>query len=118
MFPAYVCGNVEEREVVKEVVGKSETLDEAFKTLKERIDPPIDEYTSTQRFSELKWSPGNIIGDYYYSLLREAKRAKLWVKMVCILLTVKLLKAVQSILKAYLAEKEERSEADGGTFIV
>ena len=118
LLPAYVCRSLEEREVVREFVRTSARLDEAFKILKERLDNPIDEYASILRFCDLKWSPGVAIGDYYYSLLKAAGRARITVRTVCVMLIAQLPKEIQGRLKTDLAEKAEMNEAEGSAFVV
>ena len=66
----------------------------------------------------MKWRPGETIGDYYYSLRKEAKRANLSVRTICVLLTAQLPKEIQGKIKSELAEKENVSEAEGGELIV
>ena len=66
----------------------------------------------------MKWRPGETIGDYYYSLRKEAKRANLSVRTTCVLLTAQLPKEIQGKIKSELAEKENVNEAEGGELIV
>ena len=48
MLPAYVCRRVAERETVREVVGETGNLDQAFKTLRDNLDTPVDATKSMQ----------------------------------------------------------------------
>ena len=41
LLPAYVCRRVAERELVREVLNEAESLDEAFKTLRDDLDSPV-----------------------------------------------------------------------------
>ncbi|KAI6648335.1 hypothetical protein LOD99_12144 [Oopsacas minuta] len=50
MLPAFVCRNLEEKDVAKEAVLGKDTLEVAFYLLKKRLDPPVDEFEAVKEF--------------------------------------------------------------------
>ena len=66
MLPAYVCRRMAEREIVKGVVGETNSLEEAFKTLIDNLDEPLDTTRAMQSMRSKDWEPGTFIDDYFY----------------------------------------------------
>ena len=116
--PAYVCRGVEEREVARGAVVGKDTLKDTFILMKSRLDPPIDEFEAVQRLNEAKWRPGVQVGDLFYRLLRDVKRAKLNPRYACVLMSTQLTKEVQGKAKGELADKDEQTEVQAGDFLV
>ena len=71
MLPAYICRRVVEREIVREVVGETKNLNQAFKILPDNLDTPVDATKSMQSIRNLDWQPGTFIDDYFYELRRK-----------------------------------------------
>ena len=118
LLPALVNRRTVESEISKEAV-KCASLDEAFKLLRETLDPPVDVFEATQQFHEMKWQPGVQVDDYFVRLMRMAKRVKATIRMGCTTMTAQLPKEIKGTLKGWLAEKgDELTEADAHLFMV
>lgn len=75
LLPAYVSRREVERALTLEAI-KKDTLDEAFKLLKDNLNPPDDVYEATRKYYTMEWSSGEFVNDFWVRLLREAKRVK------------------------------------------
>ena len=118
LIPAMVNRRTVESEISKEAV-KCASLDEAFKLLRETLDPPVDVFEATLQFHEMKWQPGVQVDDHFVRLMRMPKRAKATIRMGCTTMTAQLPKEIQGTLKGWLAEKgDELTEADARIFMV
>ena len=58
MLPAFICRRVAERQIAREVVNEAQTLDEAFKTLRDNLDPPVDCMKAMQEIRDKEGLPG------------------------------------------------------------
>ena len=57
LLPAYVKQGRLEEKVVLTAIGK-DTLEDAFKYLKENLDPDEDEFEAAAKFRRMTWTPG------------------------------------------------------------
>ena len=73
LLAAYLSRREAERSLALEAI-KRDTLDEAFKLLKDNLDPPDDVYEATQKYYAMEWSSGELVDDSWVRLVREAKR--------------------------------------------
>ena len=81
LLPAYVNrGKMEERVVLAAI--QKETLDDAFKLLKERLDPPTDRFPATSKFRQMVWLVGELVYDFFSRYLEEGLRAGLSTKQI------------------------------------
>ena len=66
----------------------------------------------------MRWRPGVPIGDFFYSLLREVRRAKLNLRFACVMMTGKLPREIKNKAKTELVDKEAMNEIEARNFIV
>ena len=118
MLPAYVCRRVAEREIVREVVSETGDLDQAFKTLRDNLDTPVDVTKSMQSIREQDWQPGTLIDDYFYELKVATLGAKAPLRVACVVLITQLPHSLQSSINDWLMEKEDVSPAIAREFIL
>ena len=118
LLPAYLCrGKLEER-VVLEAIQK-DTLENAFKLLKERLDPPADIFEAIGRFRLLVWPVGEQVYDFFAQYLEEGLRAGLSTKQVCMFMISQLPMEVRQQAKDWVNAKEgDLPEEDGARFAV
>ena len=107
MLPAFICRRVAEREIAREVVTEAQTLDEAFKTLRDNLDPPVDCMKAMQEIRDGDWEPGTYIDDYFYQLKAATTAAKAPLRIACVVLITQLPPSVQSLVNDWLAEKDD-----------
>ena len=117
MLPAFVCRRLVEIEMSQEAV-KCDSLDSAFKLLKETLDPPVDEYEATKRLHAMLWRPGEQVDDFLAALYKQAKRARYPIRTACVTVTAQLPKVVQGKAKSWIADREEVTEVTGREFLV
>ena len=117
LLPAYVCRRVAERELVREVVNETANLTEAFKTLRDNLDAPIDPTKAMQTIRNKDWEPGVFIDDYFYELKTATVWAKAPLRIACVVLITQLPPSVQGPINDWLAEKEELTAALSREFI-
>ena len=117
MLPAYVCRRVAEREIVREVVGETENLSQAFKILRDNLDTPVDVTKSMQSIRNLNWQPGTFIDDYFYELKAATVGAKAPLRIACVVLVTQLPQTVQGVINDWLVEKEEITPVIAREFI-
>ena len=118
LLPAYLCrGKLEER-VVLEAIQK-DTLENAFKLLKDRLDPPADIFEAIGRFRLLVWPVGEQVYDFFAQYLEEGLRAGLSTKQVCMFMISQLPMEVRQQAKDWINTKEgDIPEEDGARFAV
>ena len=63
MLPVHVARRVAERSLAVVALGK-ETLDEAFKLLRDNLDPVIDEVEAVRRYYDMHWPCGELVDDF------------------------------------------------------
>ena len=118
LLPAYLSRREAERSLALEAI-KRDTLDEAFKLLKDNLDPPDDVYEATRKYYAMEWSSGELVDDFWVRLVREAKRAKHSSLQASISLITQLPAEIQSSCKSWIADKgEELSAQSARDFIV
>ena len=94
-------------------------MDEAFKLLKDNLDPPDDVYEATRKYYPMEWSSGESVDDFWVRLVREAKPAKHSSLQTRINLIMQLPAEIQSSCKSWIADKgEELSAQSARDFIV
>ena len=118
LLPAYVTRGKLEKSVVLVAIQK-DTLDEAFKILKERLDPTLDVFEAANTFRQLIWLVGELVHDFTARYLEERLKAGLNAKQVCAFMTTQLPVEVRQAAKEWVKAKEEEfGEADGISFAV
>ena len=118
LLPAYVTRGKLEESVVLVAIQK-DTLDEAFKILKERLNPTLDVFEAANTFRQLIWSVGELVHDFTARYLEEGLKAGLNAKQVCTFMTTQLPVEVRQAAKEWVKAKEEEfGEADGISFAV
>ena len=105
ILPSYVCRNEYERDTVLLAI-KEETIEAAFKVLCNALDPPIDELEATERFRSMNWARGVRIEVFFTRLWKEAKRAHVLNRQVCMVLTTQLPSRVHSATKTWIQQQE------------
>ena len=81
LLPAYVKrGKLEEE--YSGTIGK-DTLEDAFKYLKEKLDPEEDEFEAAAKFRRMTWTPGEPAPDFFARYLEEACKAGITPKTAC-----------------------------------
>ena len=81
-------GKLEERVVLEAIL--KDTLDEAFQTLKERLDPAPDQFDAANTFRQLLWPVGESVHDFAARYLEEGLKAGLNARQICIFMTTQL----------------------------
>ena len=81
-LPAYIARREAQRAIAIEAAKKG-TLEEAFKLLKESLDPPVNVYEKTRKYYDMHWTAGQYVDDYFVRMWREAKRAKHTTRQAC-----------------------------------
>ena len=76
MLPAFVCRRVAERKIAREVVNEAQTIDEAFKTLRDNLDPPVDGMNAMQEIRDKDWETGNTSMIISTNLRQQSRRPK------------------------------------------
>ena len=117
LLPAYVCRRVAERELVREVVNEAESLDEAFKTLRDNLDSPVDPTKAMQTIRNKDWEPGVFIDDYFYDLKTVTIWAKAPLRIACVVLITQLPPSMQGPINDWLTGKDEVTAAVAREFI-
>ena len=75
LLPAYISRREVDRVIAIEAA-KEESIDGAFKVLRDNLDPPIDKYEATRRYYDMHWASGEAFDDFFVRLWKEAKRAE------------------------------------------
>ena len=70
-LPAYIARR-EAKRMIAIKVSKKGSLEEAFKLLKESLDPPVDVYERTRKYYDFHWAAGEFVDDYFVRMWREA----------------------------------------------
>ena len=105
ILPSYVCRDEFERDTTLLVI-KEETVEAAFKLLRNALDAPIDEFEATTRFRKMVWTRGVRIEVFFTLLWKEAKRAGFYSRQVCVVIVTQLPnKTVASINNGYGNER-------------
>ena len=117
LLPAYLSRLVVERTLALEAI-KRDTLDDAFKLLKDNLDPPDDIYEATRRYYSMEWSCGEFVDDFWVRVLREAKRAKHSARQAAVSLITQLPVEIQAPCKVWIADKEELSDQNTREFMI
>ena len=102
---------------MREVVNETESLNEAFKTLIDNLDDPVDSTTAMQTIRNKDWEPGTLVDDYFYELRTAATAAKTPLRIACVVLITQLPSPVQGPVNDWLAEKEDVTTAVAREFI-
>ena len=93
---------------------QKETLDDAFKLLKERLDPPTDIFQATSKFRQMVWPVVELVYDFFSRYLEKGLRAGLSTKKICIFMTTQLPCEVSQQAKDWINSKEaDFTEEDG-----
>ena len=97
---------------------RAETLKAALDELSRVIDNPIDPFSAMQDLIQLKWQPGQDIGDYYFLAKRKAAHAGTTLKFIGSLVSTQLPKEVQNRIKdTAIALNDDLEHADAFKFI-
>ena len=91
---------------------KEETIEAAFKVLRNALDPPIDEFQATARFRNMVWARGVRIEVFFTLLWKEAKRAGFFNRQVCAVLVTQLPSKATSSLKRWIQERKDNIVSD------
>ena len=89
------------------MVNEAQTLDEAFKTLRDNLDPPVDCMKAMQEIRDKDWKPGIYIDEFFYELKAAITAAKAPLRVACIVLITQLPPSVQSRINDWIAEKDD-----------
>ena len=120
LLPAYVGRREVERVVALEAI-KKDTLDEAFKVLKDHLDPPVDVYQATRRYYRMDWSCGEQVNDYFVKMWKEARLSGHSTRHACVNMVSQLPPQIQQTAKAWMVEKHPEgdvSDEAGRSFMV
>ena len=118
LLPAYMKrGKLEERVVLEAIL--KDTLDEAFQTLKERLDPAPDQFDAANTFKQLLSPVGESVLDFAAKYLEEGLKAGLNARQICIFMTTQLPVEVRQAAKEWIIAKGEGfSETEGISFAI
>ncbi|KAI6653466.1 hypothetical protein LOD99_3685 [Oopsacas minuta] len=102
MIPAFVCRRLVEIEVSKEAL-KCDSLDSAFKLLKEQLDLP---WTNMKQLKDSmpSMAAGRASGRLPGALHKQAKRTRYPIRTTCVTMTAQLPKEVQGKAKSWIAD--------------
>ena len=103
LLPAYINRGIVDREAVRDITKKAETLEGALSSLAQLLDPPMDTFTAMQEVNRLNWQLGQDIADYFFTLKRKATYASLGLKHVASLLASELPRDIQTRIKTEVA---------------
>ena len=96
-----------------------DTLDEAFQTLKERLDPAPDQFDAANTFRQLLWPVGESVHDFAARYLEEGLKAGLNARQICIFMTTQLPVEVRQAAKEWIIAKGEGfSGTEGISFAI
>ena len=96
-----------------------DTLDEAFQTLKERLDPAPDQFDAANTFKQLLSPVGESVLDFAAKYLEEGLKAGLNARQICIFMTTQLPVEVRQAAKEWIIAKGEGfSETEGISFAI
>ena len=104
LFPAYVKRGRLEEKVVLTAIGK-DTLEDAIKYLKEKLDPEEDEFEAAAKF-RMTWTPGEQAPDFFPQYLEEAYKAKITPKTACTFMVSRAPVETQQKLKEWAKSQE------------
>ena len=118
LLPAYIKrGKLEER-VVLTAIGE-ETLDGAFRLLKDRLDPKVDMFEAASAFRRLSWPVDEPVHDFLARYLEQGIKGGLNSKQVCVFMTSQLPGEVRQAAKEWIQAKDGVfTELDGTLFAV
>ena len=118
LLPNYLNRSITDVETVKVVMKRAEILKAALDELSRVIDNPIDPFSAMQDLIQLKWQPGQDIGDYYFLAKRKASHAGTTLKFIGSLVSTQLPKEVQNRIKdTAIALNDDLEHADAFKFI-
>ena len=89
-------------------------MENAFKLLKDRLDPPADIFEAIERFRLLVWPVGEQVYDLFAQYLEEGLRAGLSTKQVCMFMISQLPTEVRQQAKDWINTKEGDIPEEGG----
>ena len=114
LLPACVNRRPAERELVRDLVKKSETVERALQTLKDVLDPPVDQYQMMQELCRSDLEPGRQIDDLFFGIRRKAFHAGVGMKFVASILASQLPKDIQSKLRDKVREVDDNIDGVDG----
>ena len=111
ILPSYVCRDEFERDTTLLAI-KEETVEAAFKVLRNALDAPIDEFEATTRFRKMVWARGVRIEVFFTLLWKEAKRGGFYNRQVCVVIVTQLPNKTVASIKRWLREREGDTVSD------
>ena len=118
LLPACVNRRPAERELVRDVVKKSETVERALQTLEDVLDPPVDQYQMMQELCRSDWEPGSQVDDFFFGIRRKAFHAGMGMKFVASILASQLPKDIQSKLRDKVRDVDDDIDGVDGQELI